>query len=1072
MSVVSSSDLWMFASSRGTLTAGRIDADNAFLPYETDDRIHRAVGVSGPITIIASTIEGRRRLWRPFGTDIGEGIRRSLAKSVLGDRLMFEETNPDWGLVYRATWRPAPSFGWVRTVEITETGGSARDLEVLDGLLDVNPFGVAADVEQERSNLVDAYKRSETGRWGTAAIYTLESLITDQAEPAEALGATVIWSQGDLSEVLLDERAVQAMIDGIAPPTGDQLLGRRGAYLLRGNISLAERGSASWALVADSGLDHGEVLHRTRVAGLVGGLEAVRRDEDAGSERLRSLLAGADGFQGTGDPIADAHHLSNVLFNVMRGGLLEHGHRVPVPDLLDHLRRWNRLVWERHAATIGGLGEWVEAEDVRRAAIATGDPHLIRLVLEFLPLAFSRRHGDPSRPWNRFSIRVGDDSEDLFAYEGNWRDIFQNWEALMMSHPEFLSHVVAKFVNASTTDGHNPYRITQDGIDWEIPDPHDPWSNIGYWGDHQIVYLHRLLELWERMDPGGVVSWLDRRVFAYADVPYAIAGHEDMVRDPRNTITFEWEREEAVGKRVDSIGADGRLVVGANGEIVMVTLIEKLLVPVLAKLSSFVPGGGIWMNTQRPEWNDANNALAGFGLSMVTLYYLRGYLEMLRQDLVPQLENEVVFSAAVARWVTDLTDVLQRFLSDDCHADAGLRRAMVDELGASSERYRKSSRESFDSTPVGVAASAVSSLIEAAIEHLDRSIEVGRRSDGLFDSYNVVSFPNADEAVVGHLGPMLEGQVAVLSSGALGAGRAVGVIEALYESAMYREDQDTFMLYPVRVLPAFLDQNTIPADDPVIAPLASELTGLDGVLVQDDDGGLHFSPAMINADAVAEALHLTTLDSSQRSAVLDRYEAIFGHHEYTGRSGSMYGYEGIGSVYWHMVGKLLVAVQETYWRAADDGSKHADALAHAYRRIRAGLGFCKDPVTYGAIPTDCYSHTPSHSGAQQPGMTGQVKEEIITRFGELGLRVNGGVISLEPGLLEIDQLVPVGSHAEFSYCGTRFAIKLGSSAETRASRSGTWSEPVPGLALSPEVSLEVLGRSGSVDSVEFTIARH
>ncbi|CAN0044150.1 unnamed protein product, partial [Discosporangium mesarthrocarpum] len=42
-----------------------------------------------------------------------------------------------------------------------------------------------------------------------------------------------------------------------------------------------------------------------------------------------------------------------------------------------------------------------------------------------------------------------------------------------------------------------------------------------------------------------------------------------------------------------------------------------------------------------------------------------------------------------------------------------------------------------------------------------------------------------------------------------------------------------------------------------------------------------------------------------------------------------------------------------------------------------------------AFPTDPYSHTNRH-GAQQPGMTGQVKEEIVTRFGELGVRIEGG----------------------------------------------------------------------------------
>ena len=59
------------------------------------------------------------------------------------------------------------------------------------------------------------------------------------------------------------------------------------------------------------------------------------------------------------------------------------------------------------------------------------------------------------------------------------------------------------------------------------------------------------------------------------------------------------------------------------------TLAEKLAVIVLAKAGSLVPGGGLWLHTQRPEWNDANNALAGWGLSMVTVYYLRRYLTFL-----------------------------------------------------------------------------------------------------------------------------------------------------------------------------------------------------------------------------------------------------------------------------------------------------------------------------------------------------------------------------------------------------------------------------------------------------------
>ena len=84
-----------------------------------------------------------------------------------------------------------------------------------------------------------------------------------------------------------------------------------------------------------------------------------------------------------------------------------------------------------------------------------------------------------------------------------------------------------------------------------------------------------------------------------------------------------------IAERVRRLGADGRLIPDATGGVHHVTLLEKLLIPALAKLSNFVPRGGIWMNTQRPEWNDANNALVGFGLSMVTLAHLRRYLQLI-----------------------------------------------------------------------------------------------------------------------------------------------------------------------------------------------------------------------------------------------------------------------------------------------------------------------------------------------------------------------------------------------------------------------------------------------------------
>jgi hypothetical protein len=106
-----------------------------------------------------------------------------------------------------------------------------------------------------------------------------------------------------------------------------------------------------------------------------------------------------------------------------------------------------------------------------------------------------------------------------------------------------------------------------------------------------------------------------------------------------------------------------------------------------------------------------------------------------------------------------------------------------------------------------------------------------------------------------------------------------------------------------------------------------------------------------------------------------------------------------------MVSKLQLAVQEVCLIAIENGEseKVIGKLLEHYYEINAGVGVHKSPKLYGAFPTDPYSHTPSNKGAQQPGMTGQVKEDIISRFGELGVFVLNGSLYFNPCLLRKDE---------------------------------------------------------------------
>ena len=56
------------------------------------------------------------------------------------------------------------------------------------------PYGVGSDLQNQSSNLVDAYKRSELEEKTGLGIFALSAIIVDKAEPSEALKANIAWS--------------------------------------------------------------------------------------------------------------------------------------------------------------------------------------------------------------------------------------------------------------------------------------------------------------------------------------------------------------------------------------------------------------------------------------------------------------------------------------------------------------------------------------------------------------------------------------------------------------------------------------------------------------------------------------------------------------------------------------------------------------------------------------------------------------------------------------------------------------------------------------------------------------
>ncbi|HSV12760.1 MAG TPA: hypothetical protein VLI90_00770, partial [Tepidisphaeraceae bacterium] len=578
---------------------------------------------------------------------------------------------------------------------------------------------------------------------------------------------------------------------------------------------------------------------------------------------------------------------------------------------------------------------------------------------------------------------------------------------------------------------------------------------------------------------------LGQSIFTYANVPYRIKPYEQIVRNPHDSIVFDHALDREIAARVACIGADGKLLLDSgDGQPYHVNLAEKLLVPLLAKVCNLVIDGGIWMNTQRPEWNDANNALAGNGLSVVTLCYLRRYVKFLLELLEPLAGQSVDISSAVTDWLTSTRQALSK---------TGVRRRqLLDELGSAFCAYRQRVYTAGVSGKTNVAVDAIADLLRRVFDRVDRSIRANRRGDGLYHSYNLLKLKD-DEASVGHLPEMLEGQVAVLSSGCVNAAESLAILHALFKSRMYRPDQDSFTLYPDRAVPSFMDRNVIPDEQVAAIPLLQSMleVGDTSIVARDADGVCRFNGDFLNAAGVRAAMDRLSYHSAA-DAVAQLFQEIFDHHRFIGRSGVMHGYEGLGCIYWHMVAKLLLATQEQFWAAQREHQPWETTLqplAQMYYQIRQGLGFGKSAKQFGAFPTDPYSHTPPHSGARQPGMTGQVKEEILARFGELGLIVDDGCIRFHPILLRRREFLtqpttwnfidvngdgrqlslPAGSLG-FSYCQVPIIYHLADEPMRIAATSATGVRTTtPADSLDRSTSAALFARDATIARIDVTV---
>ena len=138
---------------------------------------------------------------------------------------------------------------------------------------------------------------------------------------------------------------------------------------------------------------------------------------------------------------------------------------------------------------------------------------------------------------------------------------------------------------------------------------------------------------------------------------------------------------------------------------------------------------------------------------------------------------------------------------------------------------------------------------------------------------------NENEIAISYLPEMLEGQVAVLSSGYISGADSLELLNALKASALFRHDQYSYILYPNKELKRFSDKNNIPVKSVEKSALLQQLIkdGNKQIIEKDVLGNYHFNGNFNNAESLKAAFSQLSEDKYQsliekdKKLVLDKF---------------------------------------------------------------------------------------------------------------------------------------------------------------------------------------------------------
>lgn len=706
--------IWAFYVNRGQgiTSFGTSNKDHPIMEFQPANKAYQVTQLTGFRTFIKCLDLSQPDCYQPFD-EFGETSRQQMLISL--NELELTDESPGHHLrveVLYYTLPDEPLAGLVRQVKITNLADKPADLEVLDGMPIVIPYGLTNQALKETSRTLEAWI-NVYNQDNNLPFYQLRSTMGDTAEvKAIQAGnfafATAIQDGRSLSvSTIVNPDAVFGQDTSLRYAAGFQKSSL--AELVRGHqyfgdktpcaiFGFATRLSPGESVALNSIYGYANsfsLLNQVAPRFAVPGYFQQKRDDanDLINELIRPISTHSS------SPVFDAYCRQTFLDNILRGG------------------------WPVQFGS-------------------KDNPVTYHI--------YSRKHGDPERDYNAFYL-----APEFFSQgNGHYRDVNQNRRNDVWFAPFVRDTNIRSFMSLIQTDGYNPlivkgsrFRIPRGKLksllDWSVKpqllvpflkNPFTPGGLLtwleeqgielhishfdffaqslqvaeqffdaefgeGYWTDHWIYNLD-LIDSFLAIYPDQVNNLL----FAQNNLPffespvfvqprsqkYVLAGDQPrqyhaLCQDPDKASLIASRHENKNLMRTQH----------GRGPVFRTNLFTKLTILAIIKFATMDPAGmGVEMEADRPSWCDALNGLPGlFGSSFAETLDLSRLLNFLLANLPEQ--GALDLPVEILELLNQIADSLRTYASSPA---ASRNFVYWDAVATAREYYRQNTRLGLDGT--------------------------------------------------------------------------------------------------------------------------------------------------------------------------------------------------------------------------------------------------------------------------------------------------------------------------------------------------------------------------------------